>query len=103
MASEELTPVGVPTAAQPAGEEAVVDDPNKPRKYAYLAPLTLERRFRAAYAAVSGVNGRYASYNDFRLAAMLQLAEQLERELNNGRPFEPAPDRFAPGRPMTQV
>lgn len=102
MASEELPPVEAATAAQPAGEGVVIDDPNKPRKYAYLAPLTLERRFRAAYAAVSGVNGRYASYNDFRLAAMLQMTEQLEAELNKGKPFEPAPDRFAPGRPLTQ-
>jgi len=75
----------------------------KPQRYYYNADIEVERRLRAAYAAVSGVAGPYASYNDFRLAGMLMLAEKLEAELNDGEPFPDAPARFAPGRPIKQV
>lgn len=75
----------------------------KPQRYYYYADVEVERRLRAAYAAVSGVAGPYASYNEFRIAGMLMLAEKLEDELNNGEPFPEAPSRFAPGRPLKQV
>lgn len=88
----EQTPAQV--AATPAAPKV------KPLRNYYYAAQDVEDRLRAAYAAVSGVAGPYASYNDFRLAGMLQLAQQLEDELNNGEPFPRAPERFAPGRPL---
>lgn len=91
-----------PVPAEPASQESPTPPAAKPkpvRNY-YYAPQHVEDRLRAAYAAVSGVAGPYASYNDFRLAGMLQLAQQLEAELNDGQPFDPAPQRFSPGRPL---
>jgi hypothetical protein len=106
----------VPAAAEAAGIVPAVapevptptDAPTplaktKPQRYYYNADIEVERRLRAAYAAVSGVAGPYSSYNEFRLAGMLMLAEKLEAELNDGEPFPDAPARFAPGRPLKQV
>lgn len=103
-----LSPIAPPaTNNTPSGNatedraQAVPDTKAKARTY--RSTDQDERRLRAAYAAVSGINGRFQSFNDFRVAGMLMLAEQLEAELNNSAPFQDAPERFRAGRPIKGI
>lgn len=84
--------------APPTAAELRRAKPKQPRFY-YYAPHHAEARLRAAYAATAHLTGT-TSYNDFRVQAMLAEAERLEAEHNGGRPFDPAPERFRPGRPL---
>ena len=98
-ASAEATP-SVPPAPTIPVAPTTEDAPELQKKRSYASTDSVERRLRAAYTAVSGPSGRYRSYNDFRLDAMTRLAAEIERELNHGKPFTDAPEKFTPGRKL---
>ena len=89
-----------PTVATTPAAPTTQDAPELQKKRSYASTDSVERRLRAAYTAVSGPGGRYRSYNDFRLDAMARLAAEIERELNDGKPFTDAPEKFTPGRKL---
>lgn len=102
-APQESATAPEPTATAPATTPSQKPADTKAKARTYRSTDDIERRFRAAYSAVEGINGPYSSYNDFRLTAMIALTEQLEAELNNGQPFPDAPERFAAGRPFKNI
>ena len=71
------------------------------RKVSYYADDDENGRIRAAFMAGRDRYG-WRSFTDFQLATILDRVEQLEQELNGGRPFEGVPPKGGQlGRPMS--
>ena len=71
------------------------------RKVSYYADDDENGRIRAAFMAGRDRYG-WRSFTDFQLATILDRVEQLEQELNGGRPFEGIPPKGGQlGRPMS--
>lgn len=88
-------------AAQPAEKEApAARSATEKKKLAYYVTAEDNGRIRAAFLAGRDRYG-WRSFTDFQLATMMARVEQLEGELNDGRPFDGVPPKAGPlGRPL---
>lgn len=98
--TEAEAPVQAP--APVAAPEPVKSAAGAPkRKVSYYANDDENGRIRAAFMAGRDRYG-WRSFTDFQLATILDRVEQLEQELNGGRPFEGVPPKGGQlGRPMS--
>ena len=98
--TEAEAPVQAP--APVAASEPVKSAAGAPkRKVSYYADDDENGRVRAAFMAGRDRYG-WRSFTDFQLATILDRVEQLEQELNGGRPFEGVPPKGGQlGRPMS--
>ncbi len=98
--AEAEVPVQAP--APVAASEPVKSAAGAPtRKVSYYADDDENGRIRAAFMAGRDRYG-WRSFTDFQLATILDRVEQLEQELNGGRPFEGVPPKGGQlGRPMS--
>lgn len=98
--TEAEAPVQAP--APVAAPEPVKSAAGAPkRKVSYYADDDENGRIRAAFMAGRDRYG-WRSFTDFQLATILDRVEQLEQELNGGRPFEGIPPKGGQlGRPMS--
>lgn len=98
--TEAEVPVQAP--APVAASEPVKSAAGAPkRKVSYYADDDENGRIRAAFMAGRDRYG-WRSFTDFQLATILDRVEQLEQELNGGRPFEGVPPKGGQlGRPMS--
>ncbi len=98
--TEAEAPVQAP--APVAASEPVKSAAGAPkRKVSYYADDDENGRIRAAFMAGRDRYG-WRSFTDFQLATILDRVEQLEQELNGGRPFEGVPPKGGQlGRPMS--
>lgn len=98
--TEAEAPVQAP--APVAAPEPVKSAAGAPkRKVSYYADDDENGRIRAAFMAGRDRYG-WRSFTDFQLATILDRVEQLEQELNGGRPFEGVPPKGGQlGRPMS--
>lgn len=98
------SPVTPPATVSPTEPAKTAQSASKKNRYYFMATAEDEGRIRAAYAAVAGIGpGRFSSYNDFKLTAMLAFAQQVEETQGDGAPLPAAPPRFAPGRPLKGI
>ncbi|WP_314430500.1 hypothetical protein [Microbacterium lacticum] len=101
--AEAQEPVQAPAPVAPvAAPEPVKSAAGAPkRKVSYYADDDENGRIRAAFMAGRDRYG-WRSFTDFQLATILDRVEQLEQELNGGRPFEGVPPKGGQlGRPMS--
>lgn len=98
--TEAEAPVQAP--APVAAPEPVKSAAGAPkRKVSYYADDDENGRIRAAFMAGRDRYG-WRSFTDFQLETILNRVEQLEQELNGGRPFEGVPPKGGQlGRPMS--
>ena len=98
--TEAEAPVQAPApVAAPEPAKSAAGAPK--RKVSYYADDDENGRIRAAFMAGRDRYG-WRSFTDFQLATILDRVEQLEQELNGGRPFEGVPPKGGQlGRPMS--
>lgn len=87
-------PAAVPKPAEPANDAAA-----RSTKIAYYATQEENGRIRAAFLAGSARYG-WRSMTEFQIETLMARVEELEAELNGGKPFDVVPPGHARrGRP----